>query len=280
MRIGAIIATGGVGARFFPLTKAVPKVMLPVLERPILEYLLDECLFAGVARIAVVHPVGDRCIADYLADSAVSRRRYHAAGLGDRYDALVQRHGRAAFTFLTQPDDGRYGSLLPLLLARRFLGSDTAYLLAGDDLLLPADEPSLLARMAASMRRTGADAVVAGVVMDDRRAMRYGNIVTRDGVWLDRIAEKPRDASGVTGLAYVGRLLSSPGISDLAASIGASPDTGELQIVDVINRLASTGRVAVETVAETYFDCGVPNDWLNANIAAAARSRLPMPRNG
>ena len=148
----AVIAAAGMGTRFFPIGKTVTKAMLPVLDRPVIDYAVADCVAAGARQIAIITAPGEagRPIRHYYSHDAELENYCAGRGWQDKYAPLADIHEQAAFTFIEQPRDNRYGTAIPAILAAEFIGDDDFLLVSGDDLLLRTDHGFDLADLAAA----------------------------------------------------------------------------------------------------------------------------------
>ena len=137
----AIIPVAGYGTRFLPITKTINKTMLPVLNRPVVDYVVEDCVKAGIKDILFVILPGEIQLRDYysrnqkLEDYLLDRKAQ------DKYEAIADVHKQANFHFIEQPQDGRYGSAIPVLLGQEFIEHDEAFLVyMGDDFIFLLQE--------------------------------------------------------------------------------------------------------------------------------------------
>ncbi|WP_242911463.1 sugar phosphate nucleotidyltransferase [Actinomadura terrae] len=277
----AVIAVAGYGSRFFPVAKTINKCMLPVLDRPVLHWAVQDCLRAGVEQIAIITAPGDTQVRHYFTEDAELRDHFQARGWDAKYERIAGLHKLARFTFLEQPRDGRYGTAIPPLVAEAFVAGDDFLCMSGDDLLLREDGGSDMADLVAARERAGAAAAVAAAVVPGTAASRYGVLRARSGgdMILDRLVEKPTDWTAPEAHAYLSRAV-LPG--DIMTYLGklTPAANGELQITDAINDLAAASPVLIHPTTGTYLDCGDPGGMLAANLAAARAANLQVPGIG
>lgn len=267
----AVIAAAGVGSRFFPVGKTIPKVMMPVWNRPLLAYAVADCVAAGVKDIAVVTAPGEgtRQVRHYLTPDPELEAYFAARGWQHKYAPLTELPD-ADFTIIEQPRDTRYGSALPVICAAEWIGADDFLLIAGDDLLLRDDEGSDLADLVQARTAAATPAAIAATA-PDTASTRYGlrTRLTDDGLLLlDDLLRTPGAPRADTPLVHISRfLLPAPALPYFRATPPAA--NGELRAADAISAYARDHPVLVHPIRGTFYDCGNPQGHLTANIAVA-----------
>jgi UTP--glucose-1-phosphate uridylyltransferase len=274
----AVLSAGGWGSRFFPVAKAVSKCLLPVLEKPILHHIVEECAGAGIQRIAVIVPGGPlgHQVRRYFHHDPAIAAHFRSRGWGERYEPLARLHELAEVTFVEQPTDGPYGTAVPPLLARDFVGDDDFFLINCDDLLLRFDGGSDLADLVTTRDAAGARAAIGATVTDAERAANYGVVFGSDAP--SRTVVELRDKPGTLPPGRyevtVGRALLPAEFLAYAARVEPSPATGEIPVTDAFSAYARDADLVIHRVAGDYFDCGAVAGWLAANVAVAEHRRI------
>jgi UTP--glucose-1-phosphate uridylyltransferase len=257
----AVISTAGFGTRMFPITAAVNKSLLPVGNRPVIDYLLTELVNAGINDVAIV-------IEDY----------FHNRGWDEKYGpvaAVRERFGRLRFTWLEQPLDGRYGTAIPPLLAREFVGNSDWLLLTGDDVVLRSDGGSDLADLIAARTLAAVPAAIQVTEVPAENLSRYGIIRTRAHLddparmLFDGAVEKPAPGHAPSNLASISRFVLRPDFFDYLDALSPDPRNGEYLSVTALIKYAADNPVLVHPIAGRYHDCGSINGLLGANLDAA-----------
>jgi UTP--glucose-1-phosphate uridylyltransferase len=278
MSLTAVIAAAGVGSRLYPASKTITKCMLPVWNRPVLDYAVADCLAAGAQRIAIVAPPGEgvRQIRHYIADDPELRAYFDARGWHDKYEPIA-RPLPSDITVIEQPrTSGSYGTALPLIYAADWIGQDDVLLVSGDDLLLRPDGGSDLADLVAARTAAGTAGAVAAATVPGTDAHRYGLLQSRPAPGghqlLAGLLERPTDYREPTAYINVSRtLLPATAIPYFVAVRPAT--NGELQATDAVAAYAADHEVLLHPLAGTYYDCGNPAGLLEAGIAAARLTR-------
>ena len=270
----AIIPVAGYGTRVLPVTKAMPKEMLPIVDTPVIQYIVEEAVRSGITDIIFVTGRGKRAIEDHFDTSFELEQTLVEHEKRDLL-ALVQSVSRLArFVYVRQPMPRGDGDAI--LRAAHLIAPDEPFaVLFGDD-LIDATKPAL-AELAATFARTGAP-TVALTRVPRRDLHHYGAVIgheTRSGIWaIERFVEKPRDTRGIkVPLAVIGRYILTPAIlGEIALARRNNRGHGELRIADGIARYVAKGRSAYGVeVKGTRYDCGSRVGYLQANIAFARK---------
>ncbi|MFD8563392.1 sugar phosphate nucleotidyltransferase [Streptosporangium canum] len=270
----AVIAVAGYGSRFFPIGKSVNKCMLPILNRPVVELAVADCIAAGVRQIALVTAPGllGQQVRHYFSHDPDLEAHFAERGWQSKYEVLDGLHRCAEFTFLEQPRYGRYGTAVPAMIASKFIDGDDFLLLAGDDLLLRPDGGSDLADLVTAQRHAGTAAAIAAGTVAGADASRYGILTTRRDTHgnrlLDAIVEKPERHPDPVAHINISRTLLPGDFVDYLDALECAAN-GEYQATDAIAAYARDHDVLVHPVAGQYHDCGNTAGWLAANLAAA-----------
>ena len=264
----AVFPIGGLGTRFLPATKAVPKEMLPVVDKPLIQYAVEEALAAGVDEMIFVTGRGKAAIEDHFDHLPELRRtlaeRQKTDGLAV-IDGTVLAPGRIVYTRQQQP----LGLGHAVWCARELVGDEPFAVLLPDDLVL-ADRPCL-AQLVDVHARTGGNIVA---VMDVPRAHtdRYGILETGvdDGTLAEvkGLVEKPHPADAPSTLSVIGRYILQPGVfAELSRQEAGAG--GEIQLTDAMARLIGKAPFHGLRFAGRRFDCGDKAGFLEANLAFA-----------
>ena len=273
-----MILTAGYGSRLFPVTAVVQKSLMPVLNYPVLHYVLADLVAAGVRDIAIVVDHGDRAIGEYVSGAPMARHGLLSRGWERKYEPIASAHAEfadARFTLIEQDvSHGDYGTAVPATLAAEFVGDRCCFYVSGDDLLLAPEEAGNAADLAAL--RAAADGCAAAMQVarvPAERSHRYGMVELRprgSGWQLASLSEKSVGARG--RYANISRYYFTPEAFRTVASIGTNPETGERMITDALARLQQAAPVGVAIAAGSYHDCGSVDGWHEANVAMRRRN--------
>jgi UTP--glucose-1-phosphate uridylyltransferase len=275
MTTKAVISTAGFGSRFFPVSVAVNKSLLPILNRPVIDYLVRELVAADVHDIAFVTLPGDDQIRRYFEQSDWVKDYFYDRGWEGKYEPLADLYDQLAdvrFEWIEQPVDGKYGTAIPAMLAREWVGDSDWFLLSGDDVILRSDGGSDLADLATAKEKAATSAAVQVTEVPWDRVSRYGVCEVREEGGVRLLAgavEKPPADQAPSNLASISRFLLGPDFFTALDELEPDPNSGEYLSIAALINYAQTHPVLVHTITGEYHDCGQPNGWLEANNAAA-----------
>lgn len=275
MSIKAVISVAGFGTRFFPLTKAVSKCMLPIGNRPVIDYLVGELILAGVKEILFVTLPGDEQVRRYFMELGWMREFFERRGWLAKYSPIAELSKRLRgieFHWMEQPMDSRYGTAVPAMIAREWVGSSDWLLLSGDDLVLRSDGGSDLDDLIKARALAATPAAIQVARVPRERLARYGVVKTRrQGDWLllDGAVEKPKVEDAPSDLVSISRFLLRSDFFEVLDTIIPDSLSGEYMSISALIRYARQKAVLIHEISGQYHDCGQPEGWLAANVAAA-----------
>ncbi len=260
-----IIPVAGYGTRFLPATKAQPKEMLPVVDKPILQYIVEEAVASGVEDIILVTSATKRAVEDHFDHSTELEAWLKKQGKTEALNEIKKIAELANFVFLRQK--GPYGNGTPILNARHLIGDEPFAVIWGDEPIF-STTPRLKQLIDVYDKYQGP--VVTGYEVDDEGTNKYGIIkshLLHGNVYqVDDIVEKPGPQAAPSRLASLGGYILTPDIFDLLAT--TTPGRGgEIWLVDAIAKLRKTRTVYACKIEGTYYDLGSKLGWLEANVA-------------
>ena len=262
----AVIAVAGFGTRFLPATKVVPKELLSIVDKPVIQYLVEECASSGIEDIIFVVREGTQSIADHFDSS----RGLEVHLSENRKEALLARvraiSQLANFALVRQTARLPYGNGSPILAAQRFIGDQPFAYLFGDDLVL--SETPCVRQLANLYEAHGPAAVVAAQDVPRSEINRYGAIALKPGrepLELESVVEKPSPERAPSTLAQLGRFVLSPKVVDLLLAQKVGPGE-ELYLTPAIHQLSKTDRVLVHAIEGTWHTTGDPLRFMKANV--------------
>lgn len=262
----AIITDAGFASRYLPITKTIPKAMLPFGSKPIMQLMVEECVEAGIREIIIVAThEGKPIYEDYFYNTVDHiRRQLEAQGKSDRYEAVREVLDFPKIVVIEQDSSLPYGNGSPIVSARNYIGDDEAFVVVySDDVVLgKGDVKSLIEAYA---EYPDAEAIVAAQEVDPLVVDKYGIFQLKDGNKLDYIVEKPAVGEAPSTLASYGRYLLTPKVfSHLdPANIGLDD---ELWTVDAITKLAKDGDVYVIPTEGDWVTTGDPKNYFLAHL--------------
>jgi UTP--glucose-1-phosphate uridylyltransferase len=263
----AVIPAAGLGTRFLPATKAQPKEMLPVVDKPAIQYVVEEACRAGIEDILIVTGRGKRSIEDHFDRSIELEHYLETKGKFDELKEVREISEMATIHYIRQRDPLGLGHAVAI--AQGFVAGEPFAVLLGDDIMAP-DSP-LLNDMLRVYERYGRSILAAMEVSRDEISL-YGAItpefVEDRLARVTSIVEKPSPEDAPSNLAAIGRYILTPEIFDRLS--GVEPGKGgEIQLTDAINALAQDQAVYAWTFEGGRYDTGNKLDYLKATIELA-----------
>ena len=270
----AIITDAGFASRYLPITKTVPKAMLPLDNKPIMQYVVEECVEAGIEEIIVVATPEGKPIYDDFFNNNVNRIRklLSSNGKEERYEPVQHVLDFPKIVVITQDLSLPYGNGSPVASAQKFVEQEEAFLvLYSDDVVFgsPGDAKSLVDAYA---RNPQAEAIIMAQEVDPSVVDKYGIISFVPGTEneFDYIIEKPKVGEAPTRLASYGRYLLKPSIFQFLTPSHTGLD-GELWTVDAITDLSKTKKVLVEQTQAEWMTTGDPESYFRAHLKFVMR---------
>jgi UTP--glucose-1-phosphate uridylyltransferase len=264
--IKGVIVAAGYGTRFLPVTRVVPKELLPIVDRPALDWVVSEFAEAGIEDVLVITSRRKRGIEDWFDRDPELEAVFAAEGAASKLAAIRPPSIRASF--VRQPRMGGTGDALRL--ARAFAGADPFVVAYPDDLF---GAPNVTRSLIDEHRATGRSVLAA----HDHRGedvSRYGVLDVDDdgGRWrLRRIVEKPPRGQEPSSLVSYGRYLFTPELFPALDAEWARHSGGEFFHIGAINALAAARRVGVRAVDAPRYDTGTPLGYLQAVVDLATQ---------
>jgi UTP--glucose-1-phosphate uridylyltransferase len=264
----AVLPVAGLGTRFLPATKAMPKEMLTVVDRPLIQYAVEEALAAGIEEFVFVTGRNKSALEDHFDSAyeleATLRQRGKTRELQQTKDATIKA-GNAVFTRQQEP----LGLGHAVWCARDWVGREPFAVLLPDELTI--DQPSCIAQLVAAHDKTGGN-VVAVMEVPREQTKNYGIAAVKtekDGLAeITGLIEKPRPEEAPSTLALIGRYVLQPEVFDHLGrhETGAG---GEIQLTDAIAKLIGSQPFHALRYAGRRYDCGSRIGFLEANVAVA-----------
>lgn len=261
----AVFPVAGRGTRFLPATKASPKEMLPIVDKPLIQYAVEEAVAAGATKLIFVTGSSKRAIEDHFDTDAELERALTDAGKTDLLYSIKRIvPENVSCVYIRQGEPLGLGHAV--LCARPAVGNEPFFVHLADDLI--AGETPCLSQMAAEYERHGCS-VVAVEEVPPESTSSYGIVATADnenGHRITNIVEKPKPEDAPSNLAVVGRYLLAPTIFDKLQATGRGAG-GEIQLTDAIADLIREADVYAYSFSGERFDCGSKLGYLEATVA-------------
>ena len=265
----AVFPVAGLGTRFLPATKTVPKEMLPIIDRPLIQYAVDEAIEAGCDTLIFITNRYKHAVADYFDKAYELEQKLERAGKLEQLEQIrhVLPKGVRA-VFVTQTEALGLGHAV--LCAKPIVGDEPFAVLLPDDLIWNRGDGAL--KQMADLNEASGASVIAVEDVPHEKTGSYGIVATEkfDGRkgHITEIVEKPKPEDAPSDLAVVGRYVLSPKIFELLEATGTGAG-GEIQLTDAIAQLLKTETVDAYRFEGTRFDCGTHLGLVEATVRFA-----------
>ncbi|MEO9130372.1 MAG: UTP--glucose-1-phosphate uridylyltransferase GalU [Sphingomonas sp.] len=262
----AVFPVGGLGTRFLPATKALPKEMLPVVDRPLIQYAVDEALEAGIEQMIFVTGRGKSAIEDHFDIAYELETTMRARGKS--MELLHQtRLEPGAVAYVRQQEPMGLGHAV--WCARDIIGDEPFAVLLADDFMV--GKPGCLKQMIDAYGKVGGNMICAQEVPEDQTHM-YGVITPggRDGrlTTVNGLVEKPAPGTAPSNLSVIGRYILQPEVMRVLETQEKGAG-GEIQLTDAMARMIGTQPFHGLTFDGRRYDCGDKAGYIHANLALA-----------
>ncbi|KOF08684.1 UTP--glucose-1-phosphate uridylyltransferase [Planococcus glaciei] len=264
----AIIPAAGLGTRFLPATKAMPKEMLPIVDKPTIQYIVEEAIASGIEDIIIVTGKGKRSIEDHFDHAFELEETLRVKGKTDMLDSVLQT-SKVEIHYIRQKQPLGLGHAI--WSARKFIGNEPFAVLLGDD-IVENDEPCL-AQLMQQYEKTGSSVIgVQQVAPKDTN--RYGIIdpisVVGKLISVNQFVEKPAAKTAPSNYAIMGRYILTPEIFDFLGEhhLGAG---GEIQLTDAIQKLNEIQTVYAYEFEGRRFDVGEKFGFIETTVEFALK---------
>ena len=260
-----LFPAAGYGTRFLPATKAVPKEMLPILTKPLLQYGVEEAISAGIGNMAIVTGRGKRAIEDHF-DNSIELESQLKGGSKEHYLTDIKKLiANASFTYIRQSEMLGLGHAI--LTGQPLIGREPFGVILADDLCISSKD-SVLDQLKKIFLKYQCSVIAIEEVSTDlveNYGIVTGNLVdgTSDVYHVSELIEKPKKKDAPSNLAIIGRYILTPDIFDILKEIKPGKN-GEIQITDALNVQAKIGKVIAFKFKAKRFDCGSLEGFIHA----------------
>ncbi len=265
----AIITDAGFASRYLPITKTIPKAMIPIGAKPVMQLCVEECVEAGIDEIIIVatpNTKSKEIYEDYFHNKAKNvKSLLDKQGKSERFEPVEEVLGFPKITVIEQDATLPYGNGSPIVSAKSFVEDESAFVvLYSDDLILgQGDVKTLIEEYKANPE---AKAVIASQEMPESVWHKYGMIALKDNGTLSHIVEKPKTPDlSPSNLTSYGRYLLTPEVFEYLIPKNTGLD-GELWTVDAITKLAEHGDVVVAHSKGRWITTGDPKNYFMAHL--------------
>ncbi|MEY8818844.1 UTP--glucose-1-phosphate uridylyltransferase GalU [Bacillus subtilis] len=267
----AIIPAAGLGTRFLPATKAMPKEMLPIVDKPTIQYIIEEAVEAGIEDIIIVTGKSKRAIEDHFDYSPELERNLEEKGKTELLEKVKKASNLADIHYIRQKEPKGLGHAV--WCARNFIGDEPFAVLLGDD-IVQAETPGLRQLMDEYERTLSS--IIGVQQVPEEETHRYGIIdpLTSDGrrYQVKNFVEKPPKGTAPSNLAILGRYIFTPEIFMYLEEqqVGAG---GEIQLTDAIQKLNEIQRVFAYDFAGKRYDVGEKFGFITTTLEFAMQDK-------
>jgi UTP--glucose-1-phosphate uridylyltransferase len=263
----AIIPAAGLGTRFLPASKAVPKELVTVVDRPIIQYGVEELVRAGITNICIVTSEGKEGLINHFSSNSKLETALGNAGKHEILGQMQQLNSLANITAVVQDEPRGLGHAV--WVAREVVDGEPFVVLLPDELMDPAS--NFLSEMIDTFEMLQ-QSVIAVAEVPHRDVGSYGVIEPEDGdgdvVRAREIVEKPRPEEAPSNLAVIGRYVLVPEVMDILSKVEPGSG-GEIQLTDALAVLARRGQLYAQILKGRRWDAGTKQGYLEATAALA-----------
>lgn len=265
----AVITAAGFGTRFLPIVKEIPKEMLPIVDKPIIQYVVEECLDAGIEKIIIVVREGNNVIKNYFNKSVPEVRDLLASvGKEKRFQEVDRLMTYEGIEIITQRTDLPYGNGSPVLSAMPYIEKDRPFaVLFADDLVLSKGK-SGIAQLLEYFENSDIDGVISAQSVEHDNVNKYGIIKAKDVIdehhgQVDFIVEKPEPENAPSDLVTYGRYVLPYRVMDILSEVHTGLDN-ELWLPDANHQIAQTGKLMYKVIDGDWYTTGDPVNYYEA----------------
>ncbi|WAA09712.1 UTP--glucose-1-phosphate uridylyltransferase GalU [Fervidibacillus albus] len=272
----AIIPAAGLGTRFLPATKAMPKEMLPIVDKPTIQYIVEEAVASGIEDIIIVTGKGKRAIEDHFDYAPELEQNLEEKGKLDLLEKVRYSSNLANIHYIRQKEPKGLGHAV--WCARNFIGDEPFAVLLGDD-IVQSETPCL--KQLINQYEDTFSSIIGVQRVPDNETHRYGIVdpITQDGrrYQVNNFVEKPEPGTAPSNLAIMGRYILTPEIFRFLdqQEIGAG---GEIQLTDAIQKLNKIQRVFAYDFEGERYDVGEKIGFVKTTIEFALKDEELKPK--
>lgn len=272
----AIITAAGYGTRFLPISKTVKKEMMPILNRPVLDYVVADCYDAGIEEIIFVTKERDSIIQSYYSENRSLTQHLEEMDKLGKYEhflKFLEIQKNIHFRFVEQTQYDQYGTAIPVKIAQKYLQSEESFLvLMGDDFIYNPDQSSEVIEMIKTFNNSKAKALMTCIEIPEEELSKYGVAETRSDNGFDflkNLVEKPKSGTAPSNLVNISKYILPTEIFEIINQQQKNPKSGEFYITDSVLSLAQQEDVVIHKPRGKYLDSGYIFGWLKANLTVA-----------
>lgn len=272
----AIVPVAGWGTRMLPITKSIEKCMLPIGTRPVIDFIVQDAIKAGITDIYFVVGEQSSQLQSYYRSNILLNDYLKGHGKADKLPLVAPLKG-VSIHFITQSSSGGYGTSVPIGLVNEHIADDeSAIVVMGDQFMYRTDGGSNTAGLIELAKQAQSTAGLFGVSVPEEDVSKYGIIDKDANNNFVRIVEKPTREEAPSNLINLGFYLLPKRIFELATMLPVNPARGEYELTDAINAYIAEGNTIVVGAANGQFlDGGSVEGWLHANNVVCGAKEQP-----
>ncbi len=260
----AIIPVAGIGTRFLPATKAQPKEMLPIVDKPVIQYIVEEAVAAGIEQIIFVTSHNKRAIEDHFDRNYELEHRLEEAGKHDLLEQIKKLSSMASFAYVRQPEPKGDGHAI--LEAAHLIGDEAVAIMHGD-YVIEAHEPGIGQLIKAYEAHPGG---VIGVQRVPKELVNRHGIVAgthvEDGIHtITALVEKPEPKDAPSDLGIKGRYIMTPDVLEALYNVKPGKD-GEIRLIEAFAAQLGKNPLYAKEIRGVMYDCGNKLEFVKAQI--------------
>lgn len=269
----AVLPVAGLGTRFLPATKAIPKEMLAIIDKPLIQYAVEEAISAGAEEIIFITNYTKPAIQNHFSEVPKLEKKLHKIDKKELLEKInPEIFKNIKFTYINQEEQKGLGHAI--LLAEKAVGSVPFSVLLPDDLFLST--PTCLQQISEAYSKTF-QSIIAVNKIDKNNIHKYGvidpginQLDDKNTLVIKNIVEKPHASQAPSDIAVAGRYIFNPSIFDCIKNVKEDA-SGEIQITDAIQLLIKQENVQAQLFDGEKYDCGSKEGYLEATIAVAMK---------
>ena len=262
----AVIPVAGMGTRFLPITKSVPKEMLPIVDKPTISYIVEEAINSGIEEILFITSPYKKCIEDYFDKSYELENRLEKSNKLDKLEEIKNIGKGAKFYYIRQGEP--LGSGHAIYLAKSFVGNEPFAVMYGDDIMYSEKVPVL--KQLIDVYNKYDSSVLGCMEVDYSIINRYGSIKLNEDGSINTVIEKPNKEDAPSNIASLGRYIIKPEIFDYIEKLTPSIN-GEIQFTDAMMNMMKNYKFMPCIFDGKYYDTGSKDGYIKANIEFALK---------
>ncbi len=266
----AVFPVGGMGTRFLPATKSIPKEMLPIIDKPLIQYAVEEAIEAGITTLIFITSASKHAISDHFDPKPLLREKFFKEGKQHLLDKLHTIPNEITRVFVPQGEPLGLGHAV--LQAKEIVGDEYFAVILADDFIKPNGNNATIQLINSAMIKNAS--VISVEHVEDERVSQYGIVdVAADSTSTTKeiktIVEKPELVDAPSNLGVIGRYVLSPEVFDILENT-QSDKGGEIQLTDALAQLlVQPNKLYAATLNGKRYDCGHKLGYVQATIDCA-----------